>query len=73
MVLLKRRHKANPEDPSGEQFTVTCFEQYLTDENHPSARSSPRVDRFSDGVPQADDRTMLTIDPFWSEIRERDT
>jgi serine phosphatase RsbU (regulator of sigma subunit) len=60
MVLLSDGISES-EDPSGEQFTVTCFEQYLTDEN-PIAAIFAAVDRFSDGVPQADDRTMLTID-----------
>jgi hypothetical protein len=49
------------EDYSGEQFTVTHFEQYLTDAN-PIGAVFAAVDRFSGGVPQADDRTMLTID-----------
>ena len=49
------------ENPAGEQFTVAHFEQYLTGEN-PIATIFAAVDRFSDGVPQADDRTMLTID-----------
>jgi len=34
---------------------------YLTDED-PIGAIFAAVDRFSDGVPQADDRTMLTID-----------
>jgi phosphoserine phosphatase RsbU/P len=49
------------EDPSGEQFTVEHFEQYLTAKD-PIDVIFTAVDRFSDGVPQADDRTMLTID-----------
>jgi serine phosphatase RsbU (regulator of sigma subunit) len=60
MVLLSDG-VSESEDHSGEQFTVIHFEQYLTDEN-PIGAVFAAVDRFSDGVPQADDRTMLTID-----------
>jgi phosphoserine phosphatase RsbU/P len=60
MVLLSDG-VSESEDPAGEQFTVPHFEQYLTGEN-PIAAIFTAVERFSDGVPQADDRTMLTID-----------
>jgi phosphoserine phosphatase RsbU/P len=60
MVLLSDG-VSEAENPAGEQFTVAHFEQYLTDEN-PIGAVFGAVDRFSDGVPQADDRTMLTID-----------
>ncbi|HEY1577265.1 MAG TPA: SpoIIE family protein phosphatase [Terracidiphilus sp.] len=60
MVLLSDG-VSESEDPQGEQFTVVHFEQYLMEPN-PIAAIFTAVDRFSDGVPQADDRTMLTID-----------
>jgi phosphoserine phosphatase RsbU/P len=60
MVLLSDGINES-EDHSGEQFTVTHFEQHLTDAN-PIGAVFAAVDRFSGGVPQADDRTMLTID-----------
>jgi serine phosphatase RsbU (regulator of sigma subunit) len=60
MVLLSDG-VSESEDPAGEQFTVDQFEQYLSDKN-PIAAVFAAVDRFSNGVPQADDRTMLTID-----------
>jgi sigma-B regulation protein RsbU (phosphoserine phosphatase) len=60
MVLLSDG-VSESENPAGEQFTVPHFEQYLTGEN-PIAAIFTAVERFSDGVPQADDRTMLTID-----------
>ncbi len=60
MVLLSDG-VSEAENPAGEQFTVAHFEQYLTGEN-PIATIFAAVDRFSEGVPQADDRTMLTID-----------
>jgi serine phosphatase RsbU (regulator of sigma subunit) len=60
-VVLLSDGVSEAENPSGEQFTVSHFEQYLTGEN-PIATLFAAVDRFSDGVPQADDRTMLTID-----------
>jgi serine phosphatase RsbU (regulator of sigma subunit) len=60
MVLLSDG-VSESEDPAGEQFTVDHFEQYLADKN-PIAAVFAAVDRFSNGVPQADDRTMLTID-----------
>jgi sigma-B regulation protein RsbU (phosphoserine phosphatase) len=60
MVLLSDGI-SEAEDPVGEQFTVSGFEQYLIGEN-PIGAIFDAVDRFSDGVPQADDRTMLTID-----------
>jgi serine phosphatase RsbU (regulator of sigma subunit) len=59
MVLLSDG-VSESEDLAGEQFTVDRFEQYLTDKN-PIAAVFAAVDRFSNG-PQADDRTMLTID-----------
>jgi hypothetical protein len=37
------------------------FEQYLSGKD-PIAAVFSAVDRFCDGIPQADDRTMLTID-----------
>jgi hypothetical protein len=40
---------------------VPHFEQYLLDEN-PIRAIFSAVERFSNGVPQADDRTVLTID-----------
>jgi phosphoserine phosphatase RsbU/P len=49
------------ENVAGEQFTIPMFEQYLADRD-PIAAVFEAVDRFSDGIPQADDRTMLTID-----------
>ena len=60
-IVLLSDGVSEAEDPSGEQFTVEHFEQYLTGEN-PIGAIFAAVDRFSDGVPQADDRTMLTID-----------
>ena len=60
MVLLSDG-VSESENPAGEQFTVPYFEQYLTEEN-PIAAIFTAVERFSEGVPQADDRTMLTID-----------
>jgi phosphoserine phosphatase RsbU/P len=60
MVLLSDGI-SEAENHAGEQFTVAHFEQYLTGENSIAAIFGA-VDRFSDGVPQADDRTMLTID-----------
>jgi serine phosphatase RsbU (regulator of sigma subunit)/pSer/pThr/pTyr-binding forkhead associated (FHA) protein len=60
MVLLSDG-VSEAENPLGEQFTVANFEQYLIGEN-PIDAIFGAVDRFSDGVPQADDRTMLTID-----------
>jgi serine phosphatase RsbU (regulator of sigma subunit) len=60
MVLLSDG-VSESENPQGEQFTVQYFERYLTGEN-PIGAIFTAVDRFSDGVPQADDRTMLTID-----------
>jgi serine phosphatase RsbU (regulator of sigma subunit) len=60
-IVLLSDGLSESEDPSGEQFTVEHFEQYLIGEN-PIGAIFAAVDRFSDGVPQADDRTMLTID-----------
>jgi serine phosphatase RsbU (regulator of sigma subunit) len=60
-IVLLSDGVSESEDPTGEQFTVAHFEQYLTGEN-PISAIFAAVDRFSDGVPQADDRTMLTID-----------
>jgi serine phosphatase RsbU (regulator of sigma subunit) len=60
-IVLLSDGVSESEDPTGEQFTVAHFEQYLTGEN-PIGAIFAAVDRFSDGVPQADDRTMLTID-----------
>jgi serine phosphatase RsbU (regulator of sigma subunit) len=60
MVLLSDG-VSESENPEGEQFTVPYFEQYLTEKN-PIGAIFTAVERFSDGVPQADDRTMLTID-----------
>jgi phosphoserine phosphatase RsbU/P len=60
MVLLSDGISES-ENPLGEQFTVAHFERYLTREN-PIDAVFLAVDHFSEGVPQADDRTMLTID-----------
>ena len=60
MVLLSDG-VSEAENPLGEQFTVSHFERYLTGKN-PIGAIFDAVDRFSEGVPQADDRTMLTID-----------
>jgi serine phosphatase RsbU (regulator of sigma subunit) len=60
MVLLSDG-VSEAENPLGEQFTVANFEQYLIGEN-PIDAIFGAVDRFSEGVPQADDRTILTID-----------
>jgi serine phosphatase RsbU (regulator of sigma subunit) len=60
MVLLSDG-VSEAENPAGEQFTVTHFERYLIGEN-PIGTIFAAIDRFSDGVPQADDRTILTID-----------
>jgi serine phosphatase RsbU (regulator of sigma subunit)/pSer/pThr/pTyr-binding forkhead associated (FHA) protein len=60
MVLLSDG-LSEAENPSGEQFTVSHFERYLSGENAIDAVFRA-VDHFSEGVPQADDRTMLTID-----------
>ena len=49
------------EDAAGEQFTEPHFEQYLLEKSPIDAVFSA-ADRFSAGTPQADDRTMLTID-----------
>ncbi len=49
------------EDESGEQFSVDHFEQYLNAQD-PIGTVFSAADRFSAGIPQADDRTMLTID-----------
>lgn len=59
-IVLLSDGISESEDPSGEQFTTQHFEKYLTAEN-PIAAIFTAIDRFSDGVPQADDRTMLTI------------
>jgi serine phosphatase RsbU (regulator of sigma subunit) len=60
-IVLLSDGISEAENPLGEQFTLTHFEQYLTGGN-PIGAIFGAVDRFSDGVPQADDRTMLTID-----------
>jgi serine phosphatase RsbU (regulator of sigma subunit) len=49
------------ENAAGEEFTISEFEQYLAGKD-PIAAVFSAVDRFCDGIPQADDRTMLTID-----------
>jgi phosphoserine phosphatase RsbU/P len=49
------------ENPAGEQFTVQHFEPYLNSAD-PIHSVFEAVERFCAGVPQADDRTMLTID-----------
>lgn len=49
------------ENIAGEQFTIPKFEQYLADRD-PIAAVFSAIDRFSEGIPQADDRTMLAID-----------
>jgi serine phosphatase RsbU (regulator of sigma subunit) len=60
-VVLLSDGISESENAAGEQFTVSMFEQYLTARD-PIAAVFSAVDRFSDGIPQADDRTMLTID-----------
>lgn len=60
MVLLSDG-VSEAENYAGEQFTTAHFEQYMTGEN-PINAIFEAVDRFSEGVAQADDRTMLTID-----------
>jgi serine phosphatase RsbU (regulator of sigma subunit) len=60
-IVLLSDGISESENPSGDQFTVPHFEQYLTGED-PIGAVFRAVDRFSEGVPQADDRTMLTID-----------
>jgi phosphoserine phosphatase RsbU/P len=49
------------ENAVGDEFTISEFEQYLAGKD-PIAAVFSAVDRFCDGIPQADDRTMLTID-----------
>jgi phosphoserine phosphatase RsbU/P len=49
------------ENAVGDEFTISEFEQYLAGKD-PIAAVFNAVDRFCDGIPQADDRTMLTID-----------
>jgi serine phosphatase RsbU (regulator of sigma subunit) len=49
------------ENLAGEQFTVDYYKQYLSGED-PIRSVFEAVDQFSAGEPQADDRTMLTID-----------
>jgi sigma-B regulation protein RsbU (phosphoserine phosphatase) len=60
-IVLLSDGVSEAENTEGEQFTVSHFEQYLTGEN-PIGAIFAAVDRFSEGVPPADDRTMLTID-----------
>ena len=60
MVLLSDG-VSEAENAAGEDFTISEFEQYLTGKD-PIAAVFNAVDRFCDGIPQADDRTMLTID-----------
>jgi serine phosphatase RsbU (regulator of sigma subunit) len=60
-IVLLSDGVSESENPAGEQFAVPYFEQYLTEED-PIAALFAAVERFSEGVPQADDRTMLTID-----------
>ena len=60
-IVLLSDGVSESENPAGEQFTAFHFEQYLTGDN-PIGAVFSAVDRFCDGVPQADDRTMLTID-----------
>jgi sigma-B regulation protein RsbU (phosphoserine phosphatase) len=60
-IVLLSDGVSESENPAGEQFMGSQFEQYLTADN-PIAAVFSAVDRFSDGVPQADDRTMVTID-----------
>lgn len=60
-IVLLSDGVSEAENPAGEQFTPSQFEQYLTGSN-PIAAVFSAVDRFSDGVPQADDRTMVTIE-----------
>lgn len=60
-VVLLSDGVSESEDRTGEQFTAEHFEQYLAAPD-PIATVFSAVDRFSAGIPQADDRTMLTID-----------
>jgi serine phosphatase RsbU (regulator of sigma subunit) len=60
-VVLLSDGVSESENLMGEQFTVDYFKHYLTAED-PIRSVFEAVDRFSGGEPQADDRTMLTID-----------
>jgi phosphoserine phosphatase RsbU/P len=60
-IVLLSDGVSESENADGDQFTIPKFEQYLT-ATDPIAAVFSAVDRFSDGIPPADDRTMLTID-----------
>jgi sigma-B regulation protein RsbU (phosphoserine phosphatase) len=60
-VVLVSDGVSESENPVGEQFSVDYYKHYLTGED-PIRSVFEAVDRFSEGEPQADDRTMLTID-----------
>ncbi len=60
-VVLLSDGVSEAENAAGEEFTITEFKQYLAAKD-PIAAIFSAVDSFCDGIPQADDRTMLTID-----------
>lgn len=60
-VVLLSDGVSEAENAAGEEFTISEFEPYLTGKD-PIAAVFTAVDRFCNGIPQADDRTMLTID-----------
>ena len=60
-IVLLSDGVSEAENAVGEEFTASEFEQYLAGQD-PIASVFSAVDRFCDGIPQADDRTMLTID-----------
>jgi sigma-B regulation protein RsbU (phosphoserine phosphatase) len=60
-VVLVSDGVSESENLAGEQFTVEYYKQYLSGED-PIRSVFEAVDQFSAGEPQADDRTMLTID-----------
>lgn len=60
-VVLLSDGVTESEDASSEQFTVSKFTQCLTAPD-PISTVFSAVDRFSAGIPQADDRTMLTVE-----------
>jgi serine phosphatase RsbU (regulator of sigma subunit) len=60
-VVLLSDGVSEAENAAGQEFTIAEFEQYLAAKD-PIAALFSAVDRFCDGIPQADDRTVLTID-----------
>lgn len=60
-VVLVSDGVSESENPVGEQFTVDYYKHYLNGDD-PIRSVFEAVDQFSAGEPQADDRTMLTID-----------